>query len=277
MIALGLALILTPAVALADYAGVVTVDSVSAQPGESFGVPVRLTGNDIGISAMSIPLRFFSPHLTLDSVSMEGTVWGGSFAVYSVIDNNLHTVEITVLPTEQTDPLPAAVFSDGIVAVMHFTVSPSAVSQSLPIDSIYEDNQVFGDVHEYTQIIISDNTGMSSYFPEYIPGEIEVRLPTGIDDPLSHNALPSDFALNQNYPNPFNPTTVIGFGLPTASQVNLQVFNILGQNVKTLVDRPMEAGWHEVEFDGGDLPSGIYFYRLRHDNGSQARKMILVK
>jgi len=83
--------------------------------------------------------------------------------------------------------------------------------------------------------------------------------------------------LEQNYPNPFNPSTVIGFGLPTASQVNLQVFNILGQSVVTLVDRPMDAGWHEVEFDGGELPSGIYFYRLRHENGNLTRKMILVK
>ncbi len=276
-VALCLALFLTPALAFADYPGVVTVDSVTAMAGESFGVPIWLRGNDVGISAMSIPLKFASPYVTLDSISLDGSVWGTSFAGYAVIDNDLQTINITVLPTESTSPLPEAVFIDGIVAELFFTIDPSAVSHSLSIDSIYTDTHVFGDIHDYTRIDISDNSGLTLYLPDYVPGQIEVRMPTGINDGSGESSLPTEFALEQNYPNPFNPTTIISFGLPTASQVNLQVFNILGQNVKTLIDGSMDAGWHEVEFGGGDLPSGIYFYRLRHENGNLTRKMILVK
>jgi len=276
-VALCLAILLVPAAALADYPGVVTVDSVTALAGESVSVPIRLHDNNVGISAMSIPLKFSSPYVTLDSVSWTGSVWGSSFAGYSVIDNNLRTVSITVLPAEQTSPLPAAVFSDGIVAELYFTVSPTAIPHSLSIDSIYEDNHVYGDVYDYTRIDISDNTGDGLYLPEYVPGQIDVRLPTGIDDRPGDNSLPTDYALEQNYPNPFNPATVIGFALPRSGRVNLQVFNILGQQVRTLVDGSMDAGWHEVEFDGEELPSGIYFYRLRHEGGNLTRKMILVK
>jgi type IX secretion system substrate protein len=272
-----LALFLTPAMALADYSGVVTVDSVTGLAGESLGVPIRLQGNDVGISAMSIPLKFASPYLTLDSISLAGTVWGASFAGYSVIDNNLQTVEITVLPSETTSPLPEAVFVDGVVAVLFFTVDPSVIPHSVSIDSIYEDTQVYGDIHDYTRIDISDNTGLGLYQPGFVSGEIDIRMPTGINDGPGSLSLPTEFALEQNYPNPFNPTTVISFALPTASQVHLEVFNILGQNVKTLIDQPMSAGWHEVDFEGGELPSGIYFYRLRHDNGNLTRKMLLVK
>ncbi|MCP4685713.1 MAG: T9SS type A sorting domain-containing protein [bacterium] len=272
-----LALCLAPAVSLADYAGVVTVDSVTALPGESVGVPIWLRGNDVGISAMSIPLKFASPYVTVDSISLSSAVWGASFAGYSVIDNDQQTVSITILPIESISPLPEAVFVDGIVAEMFFSVSPAALPHSVSIDSIYEDTQVFGDVHDFTRIDISDNTGLGLYQPDYVPGQIEVRIATGINDGPGGLSLPAEFALDQNYPNPFNPTTVIGFGLPAASRVDLQVFNILGQNVKTLVDRPMEAGWHDVEFNGADLPSGIYFYRLRHDNGNLTRKMMLVK
>jgi len=272
-----LALCLAPAVSLAEYAGVVTVDSVIALPGESVGVPIWLRGNDVGISAMSIPLKFASPYMTLDSISLAGAVWGSLFAGYSVIDNDQQTVSITILPTESTSPLPEAVFVDGVVAELFFTIDPSALPHDVSIDSIYEDTHIYGDVHDYTRIDISDNTGLGLYQPNYVPGQVEIRMPTGIDDRPDGASLPADFLLEQNYPNPFNQSTVIGFGLPTASQVILQVFNVLGQSVVTLVDRPMDAGWHEVEFDGGELPSGIYFFRLRQENGNLTRKMILVK
>ncbi|MCD6249821.1 MAG: T9SS type A sorting domain-containing protein, partial [candidate division Zixibacteria bacterium] len=80
-----------------------------------------------------------------------------------------------------------------------------------------------------------------------------------------------------NYPNPFNPSTIISFSLPSAGFVNINVFNILGQQVVNLVEEYREAGVHQVEFDGANFPSGIYFYRLQHSGGSVTRKMTLVK
>jgi hypothetical protein len=90
-------------------------------------------------------------------------------------------------------------------------------------------------------------------------------------------SLPESFSLSQNYPNPFNPSTTISFSLPAASDVSLKVFNVLGQEVKTLIDGPMNAGKHSVQFDAANLASGIYFYRINAGSFMDTRKMLLTK
>lgn len=98
-------------------------------------------------------------------------------------------------------------------------------------------------------------------------------------------AVPKEFSLDQNYPNPFNPSTTIRYGLPAKSRVTLNVYNMIGQQVASLVDGPQEAGYHEVNFNAGNLPSGIYFYRLQalpvqdaqRGNVIQTRKLLLVR
>ncbi|UCE20250.1 MAG: T9SS type A sorting domain-containing protein [Gemmatimonadota bacterium] len=89
--------------------------------------------------------------------------------------------------------------------------------------------------------------------------------------------MPGEYSLAQNYPNPFNPETSIAYALPLSGKVKLSVFNVLGQEVKVLVDSQMEAGFHSVTFDGSDMASGIYFYRLQTDNSVMTRKMVLMK
>ncbi|GAB4331218.1 MAG: hypothetical protein Kow0037_07620 [Calditrichia bacterium] len=90
--------------------------------------------------------------------------------------------------------------------------------------------------------------------------------------------LPVKFALAQNYPNPFNPETRIPFTLPAADEVTLRIFNVLGQEVATvLMNERLEAGPHQVLFNAASLPSGIYMYRLESRFGVQSRKMILMK
>ncbi|RNC84806.1 MAG: T9SS C-terminal target domain-containing protein [Balneola sp.] len=88
---------------------------------------------------------------------------------------------------------------------------------------------------------------------------------------------PSGFALSQNYPNPFNPSTNINFTLPVASDVQLTVYNLLGQKVATLVDDSRTAGNHTVRFDARSLASGVYFYQLKAGEFTLQRRMTLIK
>jgi len=99
------------------------------------------------------------------------------------------------------------------------------------------------------------------------------------DNPLKveDKGIPAAFSLSQNFPNPFNPTTVIHYTVPKTSLVNLSVFNLLGQEVKTLVNEEKSPGEYEVRFDGSNLPSGIYFYRLVAGDFVKTMKMLLMK
>ncbi|MBW6515511.1 MAG: T9SS type A sorting domain-containing protein [Candidatus Cloacimonetes bacterium] len=104
--------------------------------------------------------------------------------------------------------------------------------------------------------------------------------PVSVDD--GQVAVNPAQMLRQNYPNPFNPSTTISFNLPSASRVNLEIYNVKGQLVKTLLDDNRPAGEHSVVWNGTDnnsrsVGSGVYFYRLTTDNDSEMRKMLLVK
>jgi len=97
---------------------------------------------------------------------------------------------------------------------------------------------------------------------------------TGVDEV---STLPVTLQLQQNYPNPFNPSTVIDFTLPSQSNVDLKVFNVLGQEVATLAHGVLAAGQHSITFSAKNLPSGIYFYRLNAGNHVDIKKMVLMK
>ena len=94
---------------------------------------------------------------------------------------------------------------------------------------------------------------------------------------VTENINPPEFSLEQNYPNPFNPRTSIRFNLPNRSDVVLKVYNLLGQEVKTLVDAEFEAGTYSVSFDASDLPSGVYIYRVRAGTFVETKRMVLLK
>ncbi len=89
--------------------------------------------------------------------------------------------------------------------------------------------------------------------------------------------IPTQFELSQNYPNPFNPSTIIKFGLPEDAVVRLEVFNVLGEKVATLINKELKAGYYKVNFDARELTSGVYFYRIETPKWKDVKKMILVK
>ncbi len=89
--------------------------------------------------------------------------------------------------------------------------------------------------------------------------------------------VPLHFALEQNYPNPFNPSTIIDFALPRPEHVTLEVFNVLGQKVATLVNETRQAGYYREKFNGAGLASGIYFYQMSSGGLTFLKKMLMIK
>ena len=94
--------------------------------------------------------------------------------------------------------------------------------------------------------------------------------------------IPGVFALHQNYPNPFNPTTEIQFDIPSATQINVSIFNLMGQKVKTLANKQAAPGYHIVQWDGTNekgvsVSTGMYFYTLNTGNHSAMKKMLFLK
>ena len=105
---------------------------------------------------------------------------------------------------------------------------------------------------------------------------------TGVEPEITNL---KEFILNQNYPNPFNPTTTIGFGIPEKGNVRLSILNILGEEIRVLLNEEKEAGYHSIDFNGSDLTSGVYFYRIQVVDPSSSsgqvfidtKKMVLLK
>lgn len=91
------------------------------------------------------------------------------------------------------------------------------------------------------------------------------------------NTIPGKFELKQNYPNPFNPSTHLKFDISESRFVNLKIYDMLGKELSTIVNEELSPGIYEVEWDGSNYPSGVYFYRLETPDFSQTRKMILLK
>ena len=96
-------------------------------------------------------------------------------------------------------------------------------------------------------------------------------------DAFDPDGVPASFALAQNYPNPFNPSTTIRYALARRTDVKLTVFNTLGQLVVILVNGEVEAGYHEVQFDGAALASGVYFYRLQAGDFVETKRLMVLK
>ncbi len=113
-----------------------------------------------------------------------------------------------------------------------------------------------------------DLDGTAHYFEP-----IQVHILTDVKD----NSLPTEFSLAQNYPNPFNPTTIIKYALPQNVHVTLEVFNSLGQRVDVLVDGVETAGYHQKNFHGHAVASGVYIYKLTAGNFVESRKLLLMK
>jgi len=126
---------------------------------------------------------------------------------------------------------------------------------------------------------LTDTTGSAPngliYFDNYSYVTKTVSTSTGVKEP--ENSLPEGFGLAQNYPNPFNPTTIISYRIADAGEINLKVFDLLGNEIEVLVNEFKSPGDYSVSFDASLLSSGIYIYRLISGDKTDSRKMLLIR
>ncbi len=139
-------------------------------------------------------------------------------------------------------------------------------------------NGTSSEPHSYNFVDYNAKTG--TYY--YRLKQIDFDGSESYSDIIEVDFMPAEFSLGQNYPNPFNPSTKIKFALPVDSKVTLSVYNIVGQNVATLVNETISAGLHEAGFNASDLSSGVYFYVLNAEGTdgrkfSETKKLMLMK
>jgi hypothetical protein len=128
--------------------------------------------------------------------------------------------------------------------------------------------------NQNTIVNLDDQLGQFSGDDPEIGAYEYIEPPSGI---ASGKILPKEFALHQNFPNPFNPKTKITFSLPTPEQVEIAIFNTLGQKVLVLVNKEMKAGLHEITFDASSYATGVYFYSIEAGEFHQVKRMTLIK
>ncbi|MFN2373788.1 MAG: T9SS type A sorting domain-containing protein [Cyclonatronaceae bacterium] len=207
-----------------------------------------------------------------------GQVWGGAyFSMDNVIDMDLSTEFTVKVWSPRAD-------AQMLFKIENQTNGAQAWEVQQPVGVAGEWTELAFDMSganmtwDYQKVVIIFDLGTvgdgSANFTFYID-DIDQKTDTSIEGPASE--LPTQVALGQNYPNPFNPTTQIAFDLPESSEIRLDVYNVMGQRVATLIDGNMQAGSHQVTFNAAHLANGVYLYRLQTGTQSFTRKMTLLK
>jgi hypothetical protein len=246
-----------------NFSDSIWVDNIIVSPGRTITVNVY-EHNDSALSKAQVALKYSDDDLNYNSIVLNGT--RGSLAQSSIIEADSGKILITLL--FNSSPLASG---SGKLASILFSVPSNSSGGIVAIDS----TTFKGESNEFSPI------GHDPITPRFTPGSVEIRKTTDVDDD-KNVIIPTEFALGQNYPNPFNPSTKIKFDLPEGSQVVLEVYNVLGQKARTLIDRFLPAGSYYVTFDGrGDdgkqLASGVYYYRISAGSFSRSRMMMLLK
>ena len=165
-------------------------------------------------------------------------------------------------------------FKNGVgMGVGAANLSPVASYTQFTVNINYTDGVVPDTV--LVSVFIAGQSGFANLGSQFFVDDLAWSNATDIEEP--GNDLPNDFILSQNYPNPFNPITKISWQAPVGSHQTLKVYDMLGNEITTLVDDYREAGRYETDFDATSIPSGVYFYRLKAGFFTEVRKMILLR
>ena len=265
LIAVIIVMFLMPTFALAVQTDRFIVPKVQATTSE---IVVPLTVENVkNLVAMDIPLGY-TEGVTLEKVEFTDRVKDFEMKIAN-IDNDNHQVVIGLI-SMVTKEAPDMASGSGPIANLHFSVSEG-------IDKL-----------EISPIELTEPSHtLTYYYNDYSSGAPQVRSVHPEMDRTSVSLangpmVPTVYGMSQNSPNPFNPVTEIKYAIPEAGYVKLSVFNILGQNVRNLVDEEKSVGDYSVIWDGKDafgesVASGVYFYRIKANKFSETKKMLLLK
>ncbi len=245
------------------------VDHKSVTAGSPVTVEINYF-NERNVKIAELALSYGNDRLALDSVSFAGTRGDAASNKTYQFNPASHSLYIALDFGEGAPLTPGT----GSIATLYFTSQVGSPDTVVVIDS----TKYAGVLS--TVITLTTVDANRQFTPIFRPGSVTIQSATDVDDIL--DGLPTAYALLQNYPNPFNPTTEIEFALPKSSTVSIVVYNMLGQQVRTLAEGSYPAGQHRITFDGRadngtQLGSGVYFYRLTTESFAQSRKMMMVK
>jgi len=285
----------TPTISLTP-AGPYTVAEGNALMIKAVGADVD-TDNTITLSATGVPSGASFAAATGDFAWTPNFAQAGSYSVvFTVKDSKNATASVTAAITVTNvngaprfdvagaKQMPDTTVKAGVNFVYTFkAIDPQGdpvnyyLNQPAPSNAIIVPSTgVFGWRPANTQagkhyIVISASDGILTTNSRIATVTVQPDLA------VEESGIPTAFELYQNYPNPFNPTTNIKYALPKESRVRIAVFNILGQEVATLVNSVMPAGYHNVDFKANNIPSGMYIYKIETENFTQVKKMLLMK
>lgn len=199
--------------------------------------------------------------------------------------NSSNYQEIVVSPSTYVFGFRRWVEDQNLFTILNMAASSANVTINIPVNDLNMDTSttyyltdllsgevISGKLSELAQFSTTMNQ-----FSAKIYSFADTIVVVGLQDEIAGDILPDNFELEQNYPNPFNPVTTIAYSIPDEGKVELIVFDLLGKEIKTLVNEHKSTGRHTVEFNGSKLSSGVYFYRLTFNGQSSIRKMLMIK
>lgn len=281
-------------------------------PGGLFDLPISaLNVSNTGLDVTGFPEGLANLELSLESLGMAGLGLTGSIpatignfpllqsldlsgnalsgSIPSEMGNLSLMIALNLADNDLSGDLPSELADMGYLAGF-YTLNAldlsgnSGLSGTLPA-RLAEANRMQILRYDGTGVAAPDNAAFSDWLATVIPGNSGLSFPplyvdvqtSGLVTSNESAQTPVTFRLERNYPNPFNPTTRIAYQIPESGLVTLSVYNLLGQQVATLVNTVQPAGVHHVEFDAADLASGTYLYRLTAGDHSMTRSMMLIK
>ena len=251
-----------------SYDDTLSIPSGIGDPGDTILVPIDLF-NTFMVGGFAVRISYDSS--AFEPIAVDTTSRSANFELHGV---DFQVPEIIWYFATSMHPLQNGIRAgSGPVAVITLAIKNTAPDAFYDLAFVNEDPTSYDNQ-------LSDSLGLTLIIPILVNGRIVVGSPTGVED---DRPVPESFVLLQNYPNPFNQQTQISFNLASSDEVELEVFDLLGRRVTTVfsglaVEGETVVGWDGRSACGEDVPSGVYYYRLRTAEGeSIVKKMTLLK